>query len=125
MKAAGEQAKTECGNLQLCAGLDAGIEGATPAVGQQRVERVRARKVEEEDAEDTKDEEEEGGEEVVAVLDNLQIETAGTGEEAAEGLEAAMATQEMEVEGDGGSEGEEGGGGTQRALEALGPSPNS
>ena len=40
-------------------------------------------------------------------------------EEAAEGLEAALATQEMEVEGDGRSEGEEGVGGTQQALEAL------
>ena len=42
-----------------------------------------------------------------------------TEEEAAENFEVALATQEMEVEGDGGSEGEEGGGGTQQALEAL------
>ena len=28
MRAAGEQAKTACGDLQLCAGLAAGIEGA-------------------------------------------------------------------------------------------------
>ena len=48
-------------------------------------------------------------------MNNLTIETAGTEEEAAEGLEAAL---EMEVE-ERGSEGEEGGGGTQRALEAL------
>ena len=27
MRAAGEQAKTACGNLQMCAGLEAGIEG--------------------------------------------------------------------------------------------------
>ena len=40
MRAAGEQSKTACGNLQLCAGLEAGIEGATHAVGQRRVERV-------------------------------------------------------------------------------------
>ena len=33
MRAAGEQAKTACGNLQLCAGLEAGIEGDTHAVG--------------------------------------------------------------------------------------------
>ena len=52
-------------------------------------------------------------------MDNLRIETAGTEEEAAEGLDAALATHDMEVEGDGGSEGEEGCGGTQRALEAL------
>ena len=51
MRAAGEQAKTACGNLQLCAGLEAGIEGATHTVGQRRVERVRERRVEEEDKE--------------------------------------------------------------------------
>ena len=33
MRAAGEQAKTACGNLQLYAGLEAGIEEATLAVG--------------------------------------------------------------------------------------------
>ena len=27
MRAASDQAKTACGNLQLCAGLEAGIEG--------------------------------------------------------------------------------------------------
>ena len=32
MKAAGDQAKTAGGNLQLCAGLEAGIEGATHAI---------------------------------------------------------------------------------------------
>ena len=32
MRAAGEQAKTECGNLQLCAGLKDGIERAPNAV---------------------------------------------------------------------------------------------
>ena len=52
-------------------------------------------------------------------MDDLTIETETTEEEATEGLEAAMETQEMEVEGDGGSEGEEVGGGTQRALESL------
>ena len=44
MRAAGDQAKRACGNLQLCEGLEAGIEGATHAVGQRRVERVRARR---------------------------------------------------------------------------------
>ena len=43
MRAAGGQAKTECGNLQLCAGLEAGIEGATQDVGQRRLARVRER----------------------------------------------------------------------------------
>ena len=42
MRAAGEQAKTSCGNIQMCAGLEAGIEWATHAVGHRRVERVRA-----------------------------------------------------------------------------------
>ena len=50
---------------------------------------------------------------------NLTIETAGTEEEAEEGLEASLETQEMDVEGDGGRDGEEGDRGTQRALEAL------
>ena len=58
MRATGEQAKTACSNLQLCAGLEAGIEGATHAVEQQMVERVRARIVKEEDEGATKAEEE-------------------------------------------------------------------
>ena len=49
-------------------------------------------------------------------FNNLITETAGLEEEAEEGLAMAL---EMEVEGDRGSDGEEGGGGTQRALEAL------
>ena len=52
-------------------------------------------------------------------MGNLNIETAVTEEEAAEGLEVALETQEMEVDGAGGSKEEEGGGGTQRSLEAL------
>ena len=32
MRAAGDQAKTACDNLQLCAVLEAGIEGATHAM---------------------------------------------------------------------------------------------
>ena len=59
--------------------------------------------------------EEVGGEVAGLLISNLTIETAGTEEEAAEGLEAAL---EMEVE-ERGSEGEEGGGGNQWALEAL------
>ena len=51
MRAAGDQAKTACGNLQLCAGLEAGIEGATHAVGQRRMVRVRERRGDEEEAE--------------------------------------------------------------------------
>ena len=37
MRAAGDQAKMACGNLQLCAGLEAGIEGAKNDVGQRRI----------------------------------------------------------------------------------------
>ena len=32
MRLAGDQAKTACGSLQLCAGVEAGMEGATHAV---------------------------------------------------------------------------------------------
>ena len=51
--------------------------------------RVGARRSKEEDEESTEAEEEEGGE-VLAGLDNLNIETAVTEEEAAESLEGAM-----------------------------------
>ena len=37
MRAAGYQAKIVCGNLQLCAGLEAVIEGATHDVRQWRL----------------------------------------------------------------------------------------
>ena len=37
MRAAGDQANTVCVNLQTCAGLEAGIEGVTHALGQQRL----------------------------------------------------------------------------------------
>ena len=59
MRAAGYQAKTECGNLKLCAGLEVGIEGATHAVGQRRQEREREQLIEEEEADDTEEEEDE------------------------------------------------------------------
>ena len=52
MREAGDQAKMACGNLQLCAGLKAGIDGATHAVGQRRLERVRRRPCKEEGAEE-------------------------------------------------------------------------
>ena len=38
--AAGDQAKTACGSLQLCAGLEADIEGETYTVVQRRQERT-------------------------------------------------------------------------------------
>ena len=116
MRAAGDQAKTACGNLKQCAGLEAGIEGATHAVVQRRLERVRERReeTEEEVAAEAEEDEEGGG--IASGLSNLIIETAGTEEEAAEGLAKAL---RMEVEVDEGSEGEEGGGGNLRAMEAL------
>ena len=49
MRAAGDQAKTACGKLQLCAGLEAGIEGATRAVEQRKLARVRGWKEETEE----------------------------------------------------------------------------
>ena len=116
MRAAGDQAKTACGNLQLCACLEVGIEGATHAVGQRIIERVnRTQGDEHEEMEDVAAEEDQSGG-MVARLHNLNIETAGTEEEAAEGLAAAL---EMEEEEDRGSEGEEEGGGNQRALGDL------
>ena len=89
-------------------------------MGKRRVERVRARRIKQEDEEATEVEEEEG-KEFLACLHNLSKKTTGTEEEAAEGLEAALgiSTQEMEVDGGEGSEGEEGGGGAQQALEAF------
>ena len=53
---------------------------------------------------------------VADILTNQNIDTAGTEEEAADGLEAALG---MEMEEDRGSEGEEGGEGTLRLLGAL------
>ena len=65
--------------------------------------------------EPTGDEEEERGG-IAARLNDLTIETAGTEEEAAEGLAVAL---EMQVEEEEVCEGEEGGGDTQRELESL------
>ena len=44
MRADGDQVKTACGNLQLCAGLEVGIEGATHNVGQRILARVRRKR---------------------------------------------------------------------------------
>ena len=108
-----------CGNLQLCAGLEAGIEGATHVVGQRRVERVRARRGDGAQAEEEANvkSDYEGNEEVANLgLNNLRIETAIREVKAEEVLEAALRMEVEEVEG---CEGEEEGGGTLRELEAL------
>ena len=92
----------------MCADLESDIEGETHAVVHQRVERVRERRRVEEAGSV------EGEEDTVVVeraLNNLNIETAGTEEEAEEQLEAAL---EMEVVETG--EGEEEGDRTRRAL---------
>ena len=92
MREAGDQENTACGSIQLCAGLGANIEGSTHTVGQRILEISRARHREEEaEASDVKEE----TENVVVVMGNLTKETAGTEEEAAEGLEASLG---MEIE---------------------------
>ena len=93
MMAAGDS-KTACGNLQLCTGLESGIEGSTHTMGQRRLERSRVRRSKEEaEASDVED----YTESVAAVLDNLTIETEGIEEESAEGLEAALGMEVEEV----------------------------
>ena len=44
MRASEDQAKTACGNIQMCAGLKSVIEGATHVVWKWRLERSRARR---------------------------------------------------------------------------------
>ena len=114
-RAAGGQAMTACGNLQLCAGLEAGIEGSTHAVGERILERVQRQRSKEEVANELAEKEKESGG-VTASLNNFTIQKTVTEEEAAEHLKEALG---MEVEADRGSEGEEGGDGTQRSLEIL------
>ena len=94
MRAGGDQAKTACVNLQLCAGLEDGIEGATHAVVQRRLKRVRGRRCKEEEAENSVVEEKESRG-VAEEIGNLSIYMAGTKEEAAEGLAPALG---MEIE---------------------------
>ena len=116
MRVAGDQAKTSCGNLQLCAGLESGIEGEIHNVGHRILERVRERREETEEEAATEAEKKEGGGGIAACLNYLTIETGKTEKEAEDGLEEALG---MDTQEDVGSKGEEGGGGTQQALEAL------
>ena len=75
-----------CGNLQLCAVLEAGIKGSKHAVGQQIIERKRQRQSDEEvripGVSEDKDEE--------AGAERLTVDTEITEEEAAEILKAAL-----------------------------------
>ena len=87
MRAAGHLSKTVCGNIQLCAGLKAVIEGSTHAIGKWRME--RSREIQRDQEAQTSDEKE--------VLGNIIIETAGTEEEVTEGLEAALGMEIEEV----------------------------
>ena len=75
MREAGDQANTACGNLHLCAGLKAGIEGSTHAVGKRILARVQERRGYVEEADGAAEEEEESGG-VAVLLHNLNIETA-------------------------------------------------
>ena len=75
MREAGDQAKTTCGNIQLCAGLEAGIEVATHAMGQKRLERERVRQSEEVAGSPDMEEDTES---VAAMMGNLGIETEST-----------------------------------------------
>ena len=72
MRAVGDQAKMACGNLQLCAGLEASLEGANHAVGQRRLERVRRRRMEDKYGTAEGEEDSQG---VAGILNNLSIET--------------------------------------------------
>ena len=94
MREARDQAKTACGNLQLYVGPKDGIERATHAVVQRRINRVRGRRCKEEEAENSVVEEKESRG-VAEEIGILSIYMAGTKEEAAEGLAPALG---MEIE---------------------------
>ena len=84
MRAAGEHVKTACGNLRLCAGIKAGIERATHAVGQTRLKKKSGRWQEGEESGNSDEEEVSGG--MSARLTNRRIDMEGTEEKAADNL---------------------------------------
>ena len=94
IRASGYQAKTACGNLQLCAGLEAGIEDSTLTMGQRRLARLRKIRSEEEVIRT----EEENNEIKEAGDKRLRRVAAGTEEEEAERLKEAL---EMEFKEEG------------------------
>ena len=79
-RAAGYQVKTVCGNLQLCPGLETGIEGSTHAICKWRIKQVRERSSKEVAEDGASNEEKESGG-MATRLHNLIIDTAGTEEE--------------------------------------------
>eukprot|EP00957_Ditylum_brightwellii_P098296 7489607-Ditylum_brightwellii.AAC.1 len=85
IRATGDKAKVACGNLQLCAGLEAGIEGAVHAVRMRREKRqaelqqeAAPATQEQEEARGRKQrmskEEEEGGKEEVVMSQDLVLD---------------------------------------------------
>ena len=86
MRVAGAQSKTSCGNLQLCADLEAVIEGESYAVVQTRLERARQiwSKEEARRPGEGEDEDEAAGEEL------LTVDIEGMEEEAADILEEVL-----------------------------------
>ena len=79
MRAAGDQARAACGNLQLCSGLDISIEGATHAVGKRQWERAGGSMIEEEAGRSEEEEEKD----YEATKEGLTLKTGGTEEETA------------------------------------------
>ena len=98
--------------MQLYTGLEVGIEGATDAVGQRSLDRLRVRRGEEE----ARRTEEEESVDVEAGEERLMVVTESTAKDAVERPEAAL---ETEGNGKGEGEGYEGGDGTLRALGAI------
>ena len=79
MRVDGYQAKMACGNMQLCAGLEAGMDCSTHTLGQRQLERSRQRRCEEYSRRIGEEEDEDEA----AREESLTVETEGTEEEAA------------------------------------------
>ena len=92
MRVAGDQANTACGNLPLCAGLEACIEGVNHAVGERRMERREEGEVEEEEGCKESEEEEEEEERTEATRREgwMNLKLGGTEREAEENIGEAL-----------------------------------
>ena len=73
MMAAGVQVKTACDNMQLCTGLESGIECATHAVGRRLKERASQRR----SVEEARRPDEEEDEDKAAREESLTVEIEG------------------------------------------------